>query len=142
MNYTHLGRTGLEVSRIALGNLKRLKTDHIDLYQMHHIDRATPWEGSGTPSSNSSAKVRSPMSALGANAFWSRWRRVVSWQRLLSANQATPSEATRGPSAHWPGRMLRIDFLHPKYTQKCIAAVRSNSSPVRCPAKVTRKAPN
>ncbi|MGY2897015.1 aldo/keto reductase [Deinococcus sp. UYEF24] len=25
-------------------SLKRLKTDHIDLYQMHHIDRATPWE--------------------------------------------------------------------------------------------------
>jgi aryl-alcohol dehydrogenase-like predicted oxidoreductase len=25
-------------------SLKRLKTDHIDLYQMHHIDRDTPWE--------------------------------------------------------------------------------------------------
>ncbi len=25
-------------------SLKRLKTDHIDLYQMHHIDRKTPWE--------------------------------------------------------------------------------------------------
>jgi aryl-alcohol dehydrogenase-like predicted oxidoreductase len=25
-------------------SLKRLKTDHIDLYQMHHIDRNTPWE--------------------------------------------------------------------------------------------------
>ncbi|WP_407572335.1 aldo/keto reductase [Deinococcus altitudinis] len=25
-------------------SLKRLKTDRIDLYQMHHIDRATPWE--------------------------------------------------------------------------------------------------
>jgi aryl-alcohol dehydrogenase-like predicted oxidoreductase len=25
-------------------SLRRLKTDHIDLYQMHHIDRATPWE--------------------------------------------------------------------------------------------------
>ncbi|MCL5029451.1 MAG: aldo/keto reductase [Bacteroidetes bacterium] len=25
-------------------SLKRLKTDHIDLYQMHHIDRETPWE--------------------------------------------------------------------------------------------------
>ncbi len=25
-------------------SLKRLKTDHIDLYQMHHIVRETPWE--------------------------------------------------------------------------------------------------
>ncbi|WP_161883164.1 aldo/keto reductase [Deinococcus alpinitundrae] len=25
-------------------SLRRLKTDHIDLYQMHHIDRSTPWE--------------------------------------------------------------------------------------------------
>ncbi len=25
-------------------SLKRLQTDHIDLYQMHHIDRLTPWE--------------------------------------------------------------------------------------------------
>jgi len=25
-------------------SLMRLKTDHIDLYQMHHIDRETPWE--------------------------------------------------------------------------------------------------
>jgi aryl-alcohol dehydrogenase-like predicted oxidoreductase len=25
-------------------SLTRLKTDHIDLYQMHHIDRETPWD--------------------------------------------------------------------------------------------------
>jgi aryl-alcohol dehydrogenase-like predicted oxidoreductase len=24
--------------------LRRMQTDHIDLYQMHHIDRDTPWE--------------------------------------------------------------------------------------------------
>ncbi len=26
------------------GSLRRLQTDHIDLYQMHHVDRDTPWE--------------------------------------------------------------------------------------------------
>jgi aryl-alcohol dehydrogenase-like predicted oxidoreductase len=25
-------------------SLSRLKTDHVDLYQMHHIDRTSPWE--------------------------------------------------------------------------------------------------
>src|SRR6476619_6948484 len=25
-------------------SLRRLQTEHIDLYQMHHVDRATPWE--------------------------------------------------------------------------------------------------
>jgi aryl-alcohol dehydrogenase-like predicted oxidoreductase len=25
-------------------SLRRLRTDHIDLYQMHHVERSTPWE--------------------------------------------------------------------------------------------------
>lgn len=32
------------IRRACEESLRRLKTDHIDLYQMHHIDRATPWE--------------------------------------------------------------------------------------------------
>lgn len=32
------------IRRACDASLRRLKTDHIDLYQMHHIDRATPWE--------------------------------------------------------------------------------------------------
>jgi aryl-alcohol dehydrogenase-like predicted oxidoreductase len=32
------------IRRACDASLKRLKTDHIDLYQMHHVDRATPWE--------------------------------------------------------------------------------------------------
>jgi aryl-alcohol dehydrogenase-like predicted oxidoreductase len=32
------------VRRACEASLRRLQTDHIDLYQMHHVDRATPWE--------------------------------------------------------------------------------------------------
>jgi aryl-alcohol dehydrogenase-like predicted oxidoreductase len=32
------------IKKACEGSLKRLQTDHIDLYQMHHVDRATPWE--------------------------------------------------------------------------------------------------
>jgi len=32
------------IKRACEDSLRRLKTDHIDLYQMHHIDRDTPWE--------------------------------------------------------------------------------------------------
>jgi len=32
------------IKKACEGSLKRLQTDHLDLYQMHHIDRNTPWE--------------------------------------------------------------------------------------------------
>ncbi len=32
------------IRRAVDDSLRRLQTDHIDLYQMHHIDRNTPWE--------------------------------------------------------------------------------------------------
>ena len=32
------------IRRACDASLKRLQTDHIDLYQMHHIDLSTPWE--------------------------------------------------------------------------------------------------
>ena len=41
-NTSHL--SALHIRRACDESLKRLQTDHIDLYQMHHIDRNTPWE--------------------------------------------------------------------------------------------------
>lgn len=34
--------SALHIRRACEDSLRRLKTDHIDLYQMHHIDRVTP----------------------------------------------------------------------------------------------------
>ena len=49
--YGRMGRgpndTGLSayhIRRACDESLRRLQTDHIDLYQMHHVDRGTPWE--------------------------------------------------------------------------------------------------
>jgi aryl-alcohol dehydrogenase-like predicted oxidoreductase len=36
--------SALNIRRALDASLKRLKTDYIDLYQFHHIDRATPWD--------------------------------------------------------------------------------------------------
>lgn len=36
--------SALHIRQALEGSLKRLQTDHIDLYQMHHVDRLTPWE--------------------------------------------------------------------------------------------------
>jgi aryl-alcohol dehydrogenase-like predicted oxidoreductase len=36
--------SALHIRQACEASLKRLQTDHIDMYQMHHIDRETPWE--------------------------------------------------------------------------------------------------
>ncbi len=36
--------SALHITRACEGSLRRLKTDRIDLYQMHHIDRDAPWD--------------------------------------------------------------------------------------------------
>ncbi len=36
--------SALHIRRACEDSLRRLQTDHIDLYQMHHVDRNTPWE--------------------------------------------------------------------------------------------------
>ncbi len=41
-NYS--GLSALNIRRACDASLRRLQTDHIDLYQMHHIDRRAPWE--------------------------------------------------------------------------------------------------
>jgi aryl-alcohol dehydrogenase-like predicted oxidoreductase len=36
--------SALNIRRACDASLQRLRTDYIDLYQMHHIDRDTPWD--------------------------------------------------------------------------------------------------
>jgi aryl-alcohol dehydrogenase-like predicted oxidoreductase len=41
-NFSRL--SALNIRRACDASLRRLQTDHIDLYQFHHVDRRTPWE--------------------------------------------------------------------------------------------------
>ena len=36
--------SALHIRRACDASLKRLQTDYIDIYQMHHVDRHTPWD--------------------------------------------------------------------------------------------------
>ncbi|AOP50281.1 aldo/keto reductase [Streptomyces lydicus] len=36
--------SALNIRRAVDASLRRLQTDHIDLYQFHHVDRDTPWD--------------------------------------------------------------------------------------------------
>ena len=36
--------SALHIRQACDDSLRRLQTDHIDLYQMHHVDRDTPWD--------------------------------------------------------------------------------------------------
>ena len=38
------GASAFHIRAACEASLKRLQTDHIDLYQMHHVDRDCPWE--------------------------------------------------------------------------------------------------
>lgn len=38
------GLSAYHIRRACDESLRRLQTDHIDLYQMHHIDRSAPWD--------------------------------------------------------------------------------------------------
>ena len=36
--------SALNIRRACEASLRRLRTDYIDVYQMHHVDRDTPWD--------------------------------------------------------------------------------------------------
>ena len=38
------GLSAYHIRKACEDSLRRLQTDHIDLYQMHHVDRTTPWD--------------------------------------------------------------------------------------------------
>ncbi|MEU7838214.1 MULTISPECIES: aldo/keto reductase [unclassified Nonomuraea] len=60
------------IRRACDESLRRLQTDHIDLYQMHHVDRSTPWEDS---------LLRRRTHSLESARRWSSRRRLAEGER-------------------------------------------------------------
>ena len=58
--------SALHIKRACEASLRRLQTDCIDLYQMHHVDRATPWE-----------EIWQAMEQLVRRARFSMWARAT-----------------------------------------------------------------
>ncbi|MGW2212764.1 aldo/keto reductase [Streptomyces sp. NPDC001781] len=38
------GLSALHIRRAVEASPRRLRSDRIDVYQMHHVDRSTPWD--------------------------------------------------------------------------------------------------
>ena len=63
--------SALNIRRALDASLTRLKTDYVDLYQFHHVDRETPWE-----------EIWQAMDVAGAARARSFLRRQLQFRRL------------------------------------------------------------
>ena len=65
------GLSAYNIRKACEDSLRRLQTDHIDLYQMHHVERTTPWdEIFQAMETLVSAGQRSSMSAAATSPAW------------------------------------------------------------------------
>ena len=62
--------SALHIRRACEDSLRRLQTDHIDLYQMHHVDRDTPWDEIWQAMDLLVSRARSSTSAARNFAGW------------------------------------------------------------------------
>ena len=114
--------SALNIRRACEGSLRRMQTDHIDLYQMHHVDRDTPWDeiwqamdllvqqgkvlyvGRPTsPAGTSSRPTRRP--AAGTRSAWSASSRSTTWPSARSSWRCCRPAATTGSAI--PGARCR-----------------------------------
>src|SRR6516165_12419315 len=87
-NDRHL--SAYHIRRACEASLRRLKTDQIDLYQTHHIDRATPWEEICTRTHRGH---RAPTAASGGCALLLCWN--APHAHLVPTRSEPPGPCTR-----------------------------------------------
>ena len=102
-------------------SLKRLQTDYIDLYQMHHVDRSTPWDEvwgafEVVPACRGCGLGVIPWSPLNGGLLGGIIRKTEEGRRRLPAGDRDPAHEGRAgtprrdlPRSGWPRpRGLRL----------------------------------
>src|SRR5450755_2269869 len=112
--------SALAIRRKCEASLRRLQTDHIDLYQMHHLDLTLRGMSSGRPSTSSRPRARSSTSdprtspagvsprrtsrpPAGALSAWYR-SRVTTTSCSARSSWRSSRPARHTASASFPGR--------------------------------------
>ena len=111
--------SALNIRRALDASLKRLQTDYIDLYQMHHIDRATPWDE--VWQAMETAVAQGKILYVGSSNF-------AGW------HIAQAQEAAAAPALHRPGqRAVDLQPAGPRHRARGHpgrAALRPRADPV------------
>ena len=94
------GRLSARHIRLACeDSLRRLQTDHIDLYQMHHVDRTAPWEEIWQAMDTLSSRARSSTSAAATSPAGTSSERT----KPLPAGTRSAWSASRASTTSWCG---------------------------------------
>ena len=91
------GLSAYHIRKACEDSLRRLGTDHIDLYQMHHVDRSTPWE-----------EIWQAMEQLVTAARWSTSVAATSPAGTSPLHRASPP-----PAASWAWYRSRASTTSP-----------------------------
>ena len=101
------------IRRAGEDSLRRLQTDHIDLYQMHHVDRDTPWD-----------EIWQAMEVSSPKARCSTW--VVELRRL--AHRPGQAAAAPGASSAWSASSRMYNLIDPHVELEVLPAASATAS--------------
>ena len=160
--------SALHIRQACEASLRRLQTDHIDLYQMHHVDRDTPWDEiwqamdllvaagqgalrrqlatspAGTSSqANEAARRRGSLGLVSEQSLYNLNARTVELEVLPGVRGATASASSRGArsaAACSAACSRKIDRGPARRRAACQAAVERNRDAARGVGGAVRRA--
>jgi aryl-alcohol dehydrogenase-like predicted oxidoreductase len=98
--------SAMKIKRHCEGSLARLKTDWIDLYQMHHVDHACPWDETWHAFDNLAKQGK--IVYVGSSNF-------AGWDIATACQEATrrglPGLASEQSIYHLDNRMIELEVI-------------------------------